>query len=148
MVASLGADHVIDYTQEDFTEGSQHYDLILQLAGTGSASDFRRALAPKGTLILNSGQSKGHWIGPLGRVIKARALSPFVSQRMVVFTVKPNKQDLEVLKQLIEAGTVTPVIGGTYSLSDVPEALRHLEEDARAGRRHHDVRRGHSRTLP
>ena len=114
--------------------GSQHYDLILQLAGTGSVSDFRRALPPKGTLILNSGQSQGHWIGPLGRVIKARALSPFVSQRMVAFTVEPNKEDLEVLKQLIEAGTVTPVIGGTYSLSDVPEALRYLEEGRTRGK--------------
>ena len=92
------------------------------------------ALAPSGTLVDNSGDSKGHWIGPLSRVIKARPLPPFVDQKMVSFTVKPNKQDLELLKQLIGAGKVTPVIDRRYSLSEVPEALRRLEEDARAGR--------------
>jgi NADPH:quinone reductase-like Zn-dependent oxidoreductase len=134
MVRSLGADHVIDYTQEDFTEGRQRYDLILQLAGTSSASDCRSALVSKGTLILNSGNSAGRWIGPLDRIIKARALSPFVRQRMVSFTVKPNQQDLQGLKQLIEVGQVTPVIDKTYSLSQVPEALRHLEEGHARGK--------------
>jgi NADPH:quinone reductase-like Zn-dependent oxidoreductase len=134
MVRSLGADHVIDYTREDFTESGQRYDLILQLAGTASASDCRRALAPKGTLILNSGESGGHWIGAFGRVLKAKSLTPFVSQKMVTFTVKPNMKDMEVLKQLIESGEVTPVIDRTYSLSEVPEALRYLEEGRTRGK--------------
>src|ERR671918_834730 len=129
MVRSLGADHVIDYTQEDFTRGGERYDLIFQLAGTESPSACRRALKPKGTLLLSSGESEGRWIGPLGRVLKALLLSPFVSQSLASFTVKPNMEDLQVLTQLIEDGTVTPVIDRTYSLSEVPEAIRYLEEE-------------------
>ena len=129
MVRSLGADHVIDYTQEDFTAGKERYELVLQLAGARPPSECRRVLVPEGTLILNSGDS-----GAIGRVIKARLLSPFVSQKMVIFTVEPNKQDLEFLKQLIEAGEAAPVIDRTYSLSDVPEALRYLEEGHAQGK--------------
>src|SRR5215203_1568139 len=128
MVRSLGADHVIDYTREDFIQGGQKYDLIFQLAGTRSPSECRRALAPKGTLVQISGASSGHWIGPLGRGIKALVLSPFVSQKMVSFTVNPNKEDLRFLKQLIEAGKLAPVIDRTYPLAEVPEAIRYLED--------------------
>jgi NADPH:quinone reductase-like Zn-dependent oxidoreductase len=129
LVRSLGADHVIDYTQDDFAEGGQRYDLIFQLAGTRSPSDCRRALSANGTLVLSSGESEGRWIGPLGRVIKARLLSAFVSQRLISFTVKPNAGDLRALRELIEAGTVAPVIDRTYaSLSEVPDAIRYLEE--------------------
>jgi NADPH:quinone reductase-like Zn-dependent oxidoreductase len=127
MVRSLGADHVIDYTREDFIQDGRNYDLIFQLAGTRSPSECRRALAPKGTLVLSSGESDGRWIGPVGRIIKALASSPFVSQKMVSFTVKPNKADLHFLKELIEAGKLTPVIDTTYPLSEVPEAIRYLE---------------------
>jgi NADPH:quinone reductase-like Zn-dependent oxidoreductase len=134
MVRSIGADHVVDYTEEDFTQGGQRYDLILQLGGTRSASNCRRALTPKGTLILISGESSGRWIGPLGRIVKALLLSPFVRQRMVNFTVKPNREDLQFLKQLIEAGKVKPVIDRTYSLSEVPEAIRYLEEGHARGK--------------
>jgi NADPH:quinone reductase-like Zn-dependent oxidoreductase len=134
MVRSIGADHVIDYTQEDFTQGGQRYDLILQLAGTRSASDCRRALIPKGTLVLISGESSRRWIGPVDRIVKARALSPFVSQKMISFTVKPNKKDLQSLKELIEAGKVTPVIDRTYSLSEVPDAIGYLEEGHARGK--------------
>ena len=134
MVRSIGADHVIDYTQEDFTESGQRYDLIFQLAGTRSPSDCRRALTSKGTLVLVSGESEGRWIGPVGRVIRALLLSPFVSQKLVNFTVKPNKEDLQFLKELIEAGKVTPVIDRTYSLTEVPEAIRYLEEGHTQGK--------------
>ena len=134
MVRSLGADHVIDYTQEDFTQSGQKYDLIFQLAGTRPPSECRRALTSKGTLILSSGESDGRWIGPVGRIIKALVLSPFVSQKMASFTVKPNKEDLRFLKQLIEAGTLTPVIDRTYSLSEIPEAIRYLEEGHARGK--------------
>jgi NADPH:quinone reductase-like Zn-dependent oxidoreductase len=134
MVRSLGADHVIDYTQEDFTQSGQKYDLIFQLAGTRPPSECRRALTSKGTLILSSGESDGRWIGPVGRIIKALVLSPFVSEKMASFTVKPNKEDLRFLKQLIEAGTLTPVIDRTYSLSEIPEAIRYLEEGHARGK--------------
>jgi NADPH:quinone reductase-like Zn-dependent oxidoreductase len=134
MVRSLGADHVIDYTLEDFTHSGQKYDLIFQLAGTRPPSECRRALNSKGTLVLSSGESDGRWIGPVGRIIKALVLSPFVSEKMASFTVKPNKEDLRFLKQLIEAGTLTPVIDRTYSLSEVPEAIRYLEEGHARGK--------------
>jgi NADPH:quinone reductase-like Zn-dependent oxidoreductase len=135
MVRSLGADNVIDYAQEeDFTQSGQKYDLIFQLAGTRSPSECRRALTSKGTLVLSSGESEGRWIGPVDRIIKALVLSPFVSQKMASFTVKPNKEDLQFLKQLIEAGTLTPVIDRTYALSEVPEAIRYLEEGHAQGK--------------
>jgi NADPH:quinone reductase-like Zn-dependent oxidoreductase len=134
MVRSIGADHVIDYTQEDFTETGQRYDLIFQLAGTRSPSDCRRALTSKGTLVLASGESEGRWIGPVGRIVRALLLSPFVSQKMVSFTVKPNKTDLQTLKELVEAGEVTPVIDRTHSLTEVPEAIRYLEEGHSQGK--------------
>jgi NADPH:quinone reductase-like Zn-dependent oxidoreductase len=135
MVRSLCADHVIDYTQEeDFIQSGQKYDLIFQLAGTRSPSECRRALTSRGTLVLSSGESDGRWIGPVDRIIKALVLSPFVSQKMASFTVKPNKEDLQFLKQLIEAGTLTPVIDRTYPLSEVPEAIRYLEEGHARGK--------------
>jgi NADPH:quinone reductase-like Zn-dependent oxidoreductase len=134
MVRSLGADHVIDYTQEDFTQSGHKYELIFQLAGTRSPSECRRALTSEGTLVLSSGESDGRWIGPVDRIIKALVLSPFVSQKMASFTVKPNKEDLQVLNQLIEAGKLTPVIDRTYPLSEVPEAIRYLEEGHARGK--------------
>jgi NADPH:quinone reductase-like Zn-dependent oxidoreductase len=134
MVRSLGADHVIDYTKEDFTRSGQKYDLIFQLAGTRSPSDCRRALTPVATLVQISGESDGRWIGPVDRIIKALVLSPFVSQKMASFTVKPNKEDLRFLKELIEAGTLTPVIDRTYPLSETPEAIRYLENGHARGK--------------
>jgi NADPH:quinone reductase-like Zn-dependent oxidoreductase len=134
MVRSLGADHVIDYTKEDFTRSGRKYDLIFQLAGTRSPSDCRRALTPEGTLVQISGDSDGRWIGPVDRIIKALVLSPFVSQKMASFTVKPNKEDLRFLRQLIEAGKLTPVIDRTYPLSETPEAIRYLENGHARGK--------------
>jgi NADPH:quinone reductase-like Zn-dependent oxidoreductase len=127
LVRSLGADHVIDYTREDFTRSARKYDLILQFAGTQSPSECRRALTPTGTLLLSSGESGGRWIGPVSRMIKALALSPFVRQRLRPFEAKRSSEDLRVMKELIEAGEVTPVIDRTYPLTDVPEAIRYLE---------------------
>ena len=134
LVRSLGADHVIDYTKEDFARSGQNYDLIFQLAGTRSPSECRRALTSEGTLVQISGDSDSRWIGPADRIVKALVLSPFVSQKMASFTVKPNKEDLQFLKELIEAGKLTPVIDRTYPLSETPEAIRYLENGRARGK--------------
>jgi NADPH:quinone reductase-like Zn-dependent oxidoreductase len=134
MVRALGADHVIDYTKEDFTQSGQTYDLIFQLAGALSPSECRSVLTSNGTLVISSGESEGRWIGPVDRGIKALVLSAFVSQKMASFTVKPNREDLKLLKQFIEEGTLRPVIDRTYPLAQVPEALRYLEEGHARGK--------------
>ena len=127
MVRSLGADSVIDYTKTDFTDGSRRYDVILQAAGTHAATACRRALTTRGTLVQISGTSDNRWIGPLDRIITGRLLSPFVSQTITTFTVRPNRQDLEFLRGLIEAGKVNPVVDRTYPLADIHDAIRHVE---------------------
>ncbi len=134
LVRSLGADHVIDYTREDFTQGTRRYDLILQLAGMQPPSECRRALTPEGTLALSSGDSRGRWIGPLGRIIKAAALSPFVSQKLGSFEAKSNRDDLRFLTELIESGKVTPVIDRTYPLCETADAIRYLETGRARGK--------------
>jgi NADPH:quinone reductase-like Zn-dependent oxidoreductase len=127
MVRSIGADHVVDYTREDFTKGGGRYDVVFQLAGTRSPSDCRRALAPKGTLVLSSGESNGRWIGPVSRILAGIALSPFVSQRLAPFVAKRSGEDLQLVMELIESGEVSPVLDRSYALSEVPDAIRHLE---------------------
>jgi NADPH:quinone reductase-like Zn-dependent oxidoreductase len=134
MVRSLGADHVIDYTKRNFTNGGQRYDLILQVAGSISPADCRRALIPKGTLVLISGDSDDRWIGPVDRILKARLLSLLVSQRMVNFTVAPNREDLHFLRQLIQTGHLRPKIDQTYPLAEIPDAIRYLEEGHARGK--------------
>jgi NADPH:quinone reductase-like Zn-dependent oxidoreductase len=127
MVRGLGADEVIDYTQEDFTRRGQKYDVIFQLGGMDSPSRCRRALTPQGRLVLSSGDSSDRWIGPLSNIIYAAALNRFVSQTLVTLDTQRSKQDLIHLKEMIEAGKLTPVIDRTYSLSEVPDAVRHVE---------------------
>jgi NADPH:quinone reductase-like Zn-dependent oxidoreductase len=134
MVRSLGADHVIDYTKEDFTKRGETYDVIFQLAGTASPLACRRALTPKGTLLLSSGESSGRWIGPISRILAAIVGSPFVGQKLVPFIAKRSADDLRVLKGLIEAGKVTPVIDRTYPLREAPEAIRYVEEGHTQGK--------------
>ena len=134
LVRSLGADHVIDYTKEDFVESEEKYDLVFQLAGTRSPSQCRAALTPKGTLVLSSGDSEGRWIGPIDRIIAAMVLSPFVSQRIESFVAKPSGEDLEYLKGFLEAGRLKPVIDRVVDLSEVAEAIRHLEEGHTGGK--------------
>ena len=123
LVRSIGADHVIDYTRDDFTQGADRYDVMLDLVGSRSLSDCRRALTRRGTYVLVGVRDLGRWFG-LARQIKALLLSPFVPQRMRVFVVRHNRKDLAVLKELVEDGKVAPVIDGRYELSEVPEALR------------------------
>jgi NADPH:quinone reductase-like Zn-dependent oxidoreductase len=134
LVRSIGADEVIDYTRDDFAETAQRYDLILDIAGNRSVSQLRRALAPRGTLVIVGGEGGGRWFGGIDRQLRASLLSPFVSQKLGTFIAKPNAEDLVVLKELIEAGKVTPVIDRTYPLSEVPEAIRHLEEGHARGK--------------
>lgn len=124
---SIGADHVIDYTQEDFTRGQQRFDLMLDVAGNRSWSDCKRVLNEKATLVVVGGPKEGRWIGPLGQALKLRLSSLGGSRRVVApFLAKINKEDLVVLQKLLEAGTVTPVIDRQYELSETPEALRYL----------------------
>ena len=127
LVRSLGADHVIDYTSEHFTQSAERYDVMLDLVGTSSLSDCRRALAPQGTYVLVGVKDMGRWFG-LGRQFKALLLSPFVRQRMRVFVVRHNREDLAILKELVETGKVAPVIDRHYPLTDTPEALRYQGE--------------------
>ena len=127
MVRSIGADQVIDYTQEDFTRNGQHYDLILDNVGNHSLADTRAALTPNGTLLANGAPVSG-WVGGLGRPAKAFVLSLFVRQQGRPFVSLPNKEDLATLKELAEAGKVTPVIDRTYPLSETHEAMAHVGE--------------------
>ncbi len=134
MVRSIGADYVIDYTQEDFAEGDERYDLILDIGGNSSLSRLRRALTPEGTLVIVGGEGGGRWLGGTDRQIRALVLSRFVSQKLGTFVNKENHEDLLVLGELIESGKVTPVIDRTYPLAEVPEAIRYLEEGHARGK--------------
>ncbi len=124
LVRSIGADHVIDYTRTDFTRAGR-YDAILDNVEAHPLSDIRRALAPTGTLIPNSGRG-GRWIGPLGRIVKARVLSLFARQTLQPFLSVEKHQDLLALTDLLQAGRLTPVIDRTYPLSEAAEALRYV----------------------
>jgi NADPH:quinone reductase-like Zn-dependent oxidoreductase len=134
LLRSIGADHVIDYTQTDYLAGGQTYDVVFQLAGTTSASAFRRILTPKGTLILTSGDSKGRVLGPMGRILRAVLSRPFVSQTMAAIPHHPNAADLDAVRALVEAGVVTPVIERTYPLAETAAAIRHLETGRARGK--------------
>src|SRR5215207_4464373 len=134
LVRSIGADYVIDYTRDDFTEGEQRYDLILDIGGNSSLSRLRRALASRGTLVITGGETDGRWLGGTDRQIRALLLSPFVGQKLGTFVSSENHEDMIVLKEFIEAGKVTPVIDRTYPLREVPEAIRYLEEGHARGK--------------
>ena len=125
LVRSIGADEVIDYTREEIVDGKRRFDVIFDTAGNREASYLRGALTPNGTLVLAGDEGGGRWLG-MGRVMRAKAMSPFVGQKMTNYLARPRAADLHVLKYLIEAGKVKPVIGATYPLSDVPDAMREL----------------------
>jgi NADPH:quinone reductase-like Zn-dependent oxidoreductase len=134
LVRSIGADRVIDYTQEDFTRSGQRYDLMLDMIGNHSLSDCRRALRPEGILVLVGGPDNGRWLGPLAGLLKAIVLSRLVSQKLLPFLAHLSKEDLITMQGLLEAGKVTPVIDRSYPLSEVPEAIRYLEEGHAQGK--------------
>ncbi len=132
LVRSIGADQVIDYTREDWADGRQHYDLILDIGGNSGLSRLRRALTPKGTLVIAGGEG-ARWTG-VGRQFRALMLSPVVRQRLTMYISTHRQADLEALRQHIEAGHVTPMVGSTYPLPEVPEAIRHLEDGRAQGK--------------
>jgi NADPH:quinone reductase-like Zn-dependent oxidoreductase len=134
LVASIGADHVIDHTREDYTRTGERYDVIVDNAGNHSLSDNRRALARDGVLVGVGGPDKGYWIGALMGPLRMVALSPFVSQRLAPLLARVTPDDLTELGRLVEAGTVTPVIDRTYPLREVPEAIRYLEQGHASGK--------------
>jgi NADPH:quinone reductase-like Zn-dependent oxidoreductase len=134
MVLSIGADQVIDYTRDDFADGEQRYDLVLDTGGNASLARLRSALTPEGTLVIVGGEGGGRWLGGTDRQLRALMLSPFVGQKLGAFVSKENYEDMMVLKELIESGNVTPVIDRTYPLAEVPEAIRYLEEGHARGK--------------
>ena len=134
MVRSLGANRVVDYTSEDFTKTSQRYDLIFDTVGNHSLSDTRQALTAKGTLVMVGGPDEGGWLGPLMGVLNVVVLSWFASQKLRPFLAHLSQEDLLVLQEFLEAGKITPVIDRSYTLSDVPEAIRYLEEGHAQGK--------------
>jgi NADPH:quinone reductase-like Zn-dependent oxidoreductase len=127
LVRSIGADEVIDYTRADVTDGTRHWDLILDTAGHRSLSQLRGALTPRGTLVIVGSEGRGRWLGGFDRSLRAPVLSRFVGQRLRMLASKPGQDDLQTLRELLEAGKLTPVIDRTYPLAEAPEAIRQLE---------------------
>jgi NADPH:quinone reductase-like Zn-dependent oxidoreductase len=136
LVRSLGADQVIDYTKEDFTKSGQHYDVILDNVANHSLLECRRVLKPKGIYVLigGGGTNEQGLIGPLAKPITAMLLSPFVSQKMGMMMAETSNKDLTILGDMMQSGKIRPVIDRTYKLSEVPDAIRYLEEGHARGK--------------
>ena len=134
LVQRIGADHVIDYTRDDYTRGPHRYDVIIDTAGSHTLTENRRVLAPKGVHVGVGGPDGGRWIAPLIGILKPVVVSPFVSQTLSPFLARVSRADLAVLSRLLEAGMVTPVIDRTYPLAEVPEAIRYLEHGHAQGK--------------
>src|SRR6266853_1544216 len=134
LVRSIGADHVIDYTREDFTQGGQHYDLILDNVATHSLLEYKRALNPKGIYVMIVSTTIGNWFAWLATPIEGLMLSPFVSQKFGMIVADLNKEDLATLGDLMQSGKLTPVIDRRYKLSETPEALRYVEKGHARGK--------------
>jgi NADPH:quinone reductase-like Zn-dependent oxidoreductase len=126
LVRGLGADHVIDYTREDFADGQHRYDVILDIGGNRRLSDLRRALTPKGRLVIVGGETEGRWLGGTDRQLRAKLLSVFISQKLGTFIASENAADLVAVRELIEAGKIKPAVDRTYPLSEVATAIRDL----------------------
>jgi NADPH:quinone reductase-like Zn-dependent oxidoreductase len=133
MVRSIGADHVVDYKREDFTLGKPQYDVLLDCVGNRSLSSCRRVMKPRGIFVVIGGPD-GRWVGPLASMFKALLLSPFVSQNLTMANPSARNEDLILLKELIEANKVTPVIDSCYPLSETPEAIGYLEKGHARGK--------------
>jgi len=136
LVRSLGADHVIDYTKEDFAKGAERYDVILDNVPNHSLSECRRILNPNGKYVLigGGGPNDSRWIGPFGRIIKTMVLSPFINQQMGMMMADANHDDLTILADMMQSGKMKAVIDRTYKLSEVPAAIAYLEEGHARGK--------------
>lgn len=131
LVRSLGADHVVDYTRDDFTRHARRHDVVLDLVGNRSLTALRRALSPTGTLVLSGGgvYRGGSLLGPVRLIARGRLLAPFVRQRIAILETAPSRRHLDMLRAHAEDGRLTPVIDRTYPLHEVPRAIRYLEEE-------------------
>jgi len=134
LVRAIGADHAIDYTREDFAATGERWDLIFDIAGNRSLSPLRRALTPRGTLVIVGGEGGDRWIGGTDRQLRAMLVSPFLRHNLRTFVAQGRQADLRALTELIEAGKVTPAIDRTYALGDAPAAIRHLAEGRARGK--------------
>jgi NADPH:quinone reductase-like Zn-dependent oxidoreductase len=134
MVRAIGADHVIDYTLENFADGEQRYDVILDIGGNSPLALLRSVLTREGTLVIVGGEGGGKWFGGIDRQLRAMTLSTFVGQKLGTFIATQKYEDLIFLKELIESGKVTPVIDRTYPLAEVPAAVRYLEQGHARGK--------------
>ena len=133
-VRALGADHVIDYSLDDFADGTHRYDVILDMGGNRPLSQLRRTLASRGTLVIVGGETGGRWLGGFDRSLRAVLLSPLVSQRLGMLASSENSGDLRVLADLIESGQLTPAIDRTYPLSETPAAIRYVRAGQARGK--------------
>ncbi|MCB9896220.1 MAG: NAD(P)-dependent alcohol dehydrogenase [Planctomycetes bacterium] len=133
-VKSIGADHVIDYTREAITDGGKKYDVILDIGGNRRLRLLRRALAPRGTLVIVGGESGGRVIGGVDRQLRAMLLSPFIGQKLTSFISSENYEDMLVLKEMVEAGKISPFVGRSYGLAEAPEAIRDIEAGRAQGK--------------
>ena len=134
MVRAIGADHVVDYTQEDFTHGAQRYDLIIDNVGSHSLSEYRRVLTPQGALVMVGGSSEEPFVGPMWAAIGAKLASPFVSQKLIFLLAQLNQPDISLLSVWMQAGQLTPVIDKRYPLNETAEAIRYLEQGHARGK--------------
>lgn len=125
-VRALGADHVIDYTREDFLAGPRRYDVIIDIAGNRGLRDLRRALTPRGRLVITGGMTDGRWFGGIDRQLRARMLSPFVGQDLGACLCSEHSDGLRELTALVDAGTLSPVVDRVYPLTEAAAAVRHL----------------------
>jgi NADPH:quinone reductase-like Zn-dependent oxidoreductase len=134
MVRSIGADHVIDYTKEDFTKGSARYDVIIDNVGNHTLSEYRHVLTPNGALVMVGGPSDNPWLGPLATSLNAYVVAHFVNQKLIFILAQTDKDDLNVLRDLMQAGKLTPVIDRRYALAETAQAISYLEQGHAKGK--------------
>jgi NADPH:quinone reductase-like Zn-dependent oxidoreductase len=134
MVRALGADSVLDHTREDFADGRRRYDVVLDIGGNARLSQLRRALTPRGRLVIVGGETDGRLLGGSSRQVRAQLLSPFIGQQLGTFIARENADDLTALRELIEAGAVTPAIDRTYPLAEAGAAIQHLLDGQARGK--------------
>ena len=134
LVRSIGADDVVDYTRDDFADGERHYDVIIDTAGNRTLSNLRRALTPRGTLVIVGAEEGGRWLQGLDRQLRALLLSPFIRQKLRPLFAMARAADLRDLREFIEAGKITPIVDRAFPLNEVPEAIRYMRDRRACGK--------------